>query len=192
MYHNINIYHNYSSFTVIRYYTADFHLNLYFYVCEQRNDVQTEIRFYLSGIIIVTSQMVIKEIGDESVARAVRSAQHTEANALYAFMMTLGKMPGRIRNARQANCNTTGHMELTHRADTTDKKDSNRKIVCNNCNKIGHLKIVYWRLSGFTFIKCYKVSTYFNISNNYVSRFYVFSLCLSISLFSKQNNCFPV
>ena len=74
----------------------------------------------------------------------------------------------------------------------TDKKDSNRKIDCNNCNKIGHLKIGHWRLSGFTFIKYYKVSTYFNISNNYVSRFYVFSLCLSILIFSKQNNCFPV
>ena len=70
--------------------------------------------------------MVIGGIGDENFARAIRSAQHTEVNAQYAIMMTLGGTPEKSRDVRHVK--TIDHTLSTDRMETT-KKNSNRRIV---------------------------------------------------------------
>lgn len=52
---------------------------------------------------------VIGWITDENVARTVRSAQHRDANALYAYMMTLGNLPSKNKRNKAASMSTFKH-----------------------------------------------------------------------------------
>lgn len=102
---------------------------------------------------------VIGGITDENVTRTIRSAQHRNANELYAYMMTLGNLSSKnersktalhTRNDRKDRVSkslsanqSSGAVNDENTKPTGDKAaaDNNVKsrVECYNCGKSGHI-----------------------------------------------------
>lgn len=99
---------------------------------------------------------VIDGITDENVARTIRSAQHRNANELYAYMTTLENFPSKnerkttlnIRNDRKdralksLSANPSGAVSDENIKPTGDKAAADNiksKVECYNCGKSGHI-----------------------------------------------------
>lgn len=88
---------------------------------------------------------VIGGITDENIARAVKSAQHTDANVLYAYLNSMGNMPynktfdsNKFKfKPNQANYN----FENPRNRDSSysSKFVSNKPLTCFNCGLPGHI-----------------------------------------------------
>ncbi|CAK9796589.1 Transposon Ty3-I Gag-Pol polyprotein [Anthophora quadrimaculata] len=77
-----------------------------------------------------TIDMVIFGVPDEPLARTIRSAKHTDPNDLYAYMCTMGNMPGREKK-KEPEVRTT--------IARTVEKSRGRGVPCFNCGKNGHI-----------------------------------------------------
>ncbi|CAK9804619.1 hypothetical protein ANTQUA_LOCUS8955 [Anthophora quadrimaculata] len=76
-----------------------------------------------------TIDMVIFGVPDEPLARTIRSAKHTDPNDLYAYMCTMGNMPGKEK---------TKEPEIrTGIAKTVE--ESRGRVSCFSCGKSGHV-----------------------------------------------------
>ncbi|XP_043252527.1 uncharacterized protein LOC122397440 [Colletes gigas] len=101
--------------------------------CFQKINLIRRLDIDLSDEKIV--DMVIFGVPDETIARTIRSAKHTDPNDLYASMCTMGSMPGkeeRLRNNRQVVLRPPSATK------TSDGPKSKTAITCFNCGRVGH------------------------------------------------------
>ncbi|CAK9814127.1 Pro-Pol polyprotein [Anthophora plagiata] len=77
-----------------------------------------------------TIDMVVYGIPDEPLARTIRSAKHTDPNDLYAYMCTMGHMPGKEKR-KETEARTI--------VQKTTEKSRGKGFSCFNCGKIGHV-----------------------------------------------------
>ncbi|CAK9820115.1 Gag polyprotein [Anthophora quadrimaculata] len=77
-----------------------------------------------------TIDMVIFGVPDEPLARTIRSAKHTDPNDLYAYMCTMGNMPGKEKRKEP---------EVRTAIAQTVKESRGRGASCFNCGKSGHV-----------------------------------------------------
>ncbi|XP_011860091.1 PREDICTED: uncharacterized protein LOC105557453 [Vollenhovia emeryi] len=93
---------------------------------------------------------VIGGITDENVARTVRSAQHSDANELYAYMTTLDSLPTKTErnkaatNTKSERKDRVSPIDEARVVNTSDSTPSTgdkakTKIECFNCGKAGHI-----------------------------------------------------
>ncbi|CAK9796137.1 hypothetical protein ANTPLA_LOCUS661 [Anthophora plagiata] len=74
--------------------------------------------------------MVVYGIPDEPLARTIRSAKHTDPNDLYAYMCTMGNMPGKEKKKE---------LEAQTIVPKITEKSRGKGFSCFNCGKIGHV-----------------------------------------------------
>lgn len=101
---------------------------------------------------------VIGGVTDENVARTIRSAQHCNANELYAYMTTLGSLPSKNERNKTASYSRNDRKDRAPKTSpasqssvtndenvkpTSDKtvaeNEVKSRVECYNCGKSGHI-----------------------------------------------------
>ncbi|CAH1990266.1 unnamed protein product [Acanthoscelides obtectus] len=86
---------------------------------------------------------VIGGIRDENIARTVRAAEHTDANALYAYLNTVGEMPQERKsvhlNSGQFQPSTSSRSGYSNHNKREVNKPSGTRSTCFNCGILGHI-----------------------------------------------------
>lgn len=96
---------------------------------------------------------VIGGIKDDNIVRTVRSAQHNNADNLYAYLSTLGKVPIREVNKYQAAVSNSSTVTTNYNnRNTTHLKRHSASVICFNCGGTGH----YARDCRKTRVECSK------------------------------------
>lgn len=123
--------------------------------CFQKLDKLRKLDIHIPDKYLIDA--VIGGITDANVARTVRSAQHVDANALYAFMTALDNVAfkgernrgvsshKRDRSEQFSNSSRQGQPQavkdenITSTAETADKNTQRSRVECFNCGMSGHI-----------------------------------------------------